>query len=522
MPGERYLSLFSVMKNSEKIAVVNIQKTTLWSRLTPTIVLVLLVLSGIYIRFFDLTDPPLDFHPTRQLHSLIIARGFYYQFAPGLSDDQRQAAMQQSVAEGRVEPPILEWIVARTYSITGGENPVVARVYSIVFWLAGALLFYFLSREYLSDTARLIGTGFILLLPYGVYASRAFQPDPLMTAMCILCWFLFAGWVQKPVWRRALLVGVVTGLTLLIKTTAVFYLAGVFVGVIIATRAFKTVRSWQTPVMLVLFALPTAIYAAQVWFAPASGGVTSLRFFPSYWTRISFYLTWYGLLDRHIGLLWIVLSLIGGTGLRSPVTRGIFWGGLAGYVLMGFVLPHHISTHDYYILPLIPLLALGLAGLVEIFQRGFSNAPRAAHIAVSIFLAGLALGNIYVARNTLNKADYRQEPEFWQGLARQVAPYGPVVGLTQDYGLRMTYWGGISLTNWDTLSDIRLRTTSGQEFDLEALFEEKTANAGAFLVTMADEFARQPELRQLLDSRYPQVSTQPGVWLYDLRTKAPD
>jgi hypothetical protein len=44
--------------------------------------------------------------------------------------------------------------------------------------------------------------------------------------------------------------------------------------------------------------------------------------------------------------------------------------------------------------------------------------------------------------------------------------------------------------------------------------------AGAFLVTMADEFERQPGLKLMLDDRYPQVSTQPGVWLYDLRSGA--
>lgn len=483
------------------------------------LILSLLLIAGAGIRFFDLSDPPLDFHPTRQLHSLIIARGMYYQDAPEISEAQRQRAMVQAQAEGQVEPPIFEWIVARTYHLVGGESTEVARIYSIIFWLSGGILLYLFSRRYLSEAGALISVGFFLLLPYGVYASRAFQPDPLMTTLCILSWLLFARWVEKPGWDRVLLTGLVGGLTLLVKTTAIFHLGGVFLGILIAARQFKVMRNLQTWAMLVLMALPTAIYSTAVWLDPSSGGgITSLRFFPSYWTKIEWYLTWYNLLDRNVGFHWIALSLLGGLMLPSRLARGIYWGGLVGYAAMGFVLPHHISTHDYYLLPLIPLLALGLGGLVEAIRRGLPENTRAVKWAAAGVLVVLALGNIYQTRSALKKADFRQEPAFWQEIARQLAPYGPVVGLTQDYGLRLTYWGGISTNNWYTADEIRLREVSGQDIDLEALFTEKTENAGAFLVTMPAEFEAQPELRILLETRYPQMSTQPGIWLYDLRS----
>ncbi len=38
----------------------------------------MLLLLGLGIRLLDLTDPPLDIHPTRQLHSALMARGMYY------------------------------------------------------------------------------------------------------------------------------------------------------------------------------------------------------------------------------------------------------------------------------------------------------------------------------------------------------------------------------------------------------------------------------------------------------------
>jgi len=479
--------------------------------------LALIILASLYVRFFDLTDAPLDFHPTRQLHSLIIARGFYYQDAPGISEDQRQAAEQQSIAEGRVEPPILEWLVAQTYRIIGAESTMVARVYSIVFWMIGGFLLYLFCRKYLPWWAALTGTGFYLLLPYGVYASRSFQPDPMLTMLCILTWFLIARWIVKPDWKNALLVGLAGGATILIKTTAVFFLAGVMLGLIGAHSKLKIVRNPKTWVILALFALPTAIYSVIVWGQAQSGGVLSLRFFPSYWTKIEFYLTWFNLIERNIGVHWLALSLLGGLTLKSPSLKGIYWGGIAGYVLMGFALSHHISTHDYYLLPLIPIIGLGLAGFADFVRQGLQGANLWVKLAASGILLGLVLANVYQARNTLKKMDYRNEPQFWQEIASDLAPYGPAVGLTQDYGLRLTYWGGISIANWFTADELQLRQAAGQQVEIDQLFSEKTENANAFLVTLGDEFAKQEDLKQILDGNYPQVSSIPGVWLYDLR-----
>ena len=48
-------------------------------------------LLGLAVRLYDLTDPPLDFHPTRQLHSALIARGMYYQNLDDIPDWQRES-----------------------------------------------------------------------------------------------------------------------------------------------------------------------------------------------------------------------------------------------------------------------------------------------------------------------------------------------------------------------------------------------------------------------------------------------
>ena len=48
------------------------------SRAARTLALAILFGAALAIRLYDLTDLPLDFHPTRQLVSFIKARGYYY------------------------------------------------------------------------------------------------------------------------------------------------------------------------------------------------------------------------------------------------------------------------------------------------------------------------------------------------------------------------------------------------------------------------------------------------------------
>src|SRR5512140_2166692 len=114
------------------------------------VVLVLAILLGTGIRFFDLTDLPLDFAPTRQLFSALKARGMYYAILPAnaplpqgssaAAPWQRAVAIQQWESSQVIEPEVIETITALTYRLVG-EHLWIARVYSSLFWvLAGVAL----------------------------------------------------------------------------------------------------------------------------------------------------------------------------------------------------------------------------------------------------------------------------------------------------------------------------------------------------------------------------------------------
>ena len=157
-------------------------------------VVLLLFVGSLAIRLYDIDDLPLDFHPTRQLFSALKARGIYAQSQPNLPDWQREIAIRQWKKEATIEPEIVEHLAAWTYRLVGEENLLYPRVYSILFWELGGLFLFLAARRLVSQNGALLTLAFYLYLPYGIFASRSFQPDPLMVALLSAFIWAFFAW----------------------------------------------------------------------------------------------------------------------------------------------------------------------------------------------------------------------------------------------------------------------------------------------------------------------------------------
>jgi len=69
------------------------------ARFWQNLLVALVFLLGASVRLLDLQDPPLDFHPVRQLRDAIIARGLWLQMDPtAASPEQSQQAIQLVIA----------------------------------------------------------------------------------------------------------------------------------------------------------------------------------------------------------------------------------------------------------------------------------------------------------------------------------------------------------------------------------------------------------------------------------------
>ncbi len=196
--------------------------------------IILLALGGL-LRLLDITDPPLDFHPSRQLRNTLVARDIYYSLLPSASAEERDLAQTFASSVGRYEPPVVESIVAVTYFFTGGENIASARVWETLFWLLAGVALFDLMRRAVSPWAALIGLAYYLVLPFSVEASRSFQPDPLMTSAFVIGVYFLYRWSEEQTWKWAILAGILLGLATFVKIVIAFFAGAAAIALVLFT-----------------------------------------------------------------------------------------------------------------------------------------------------------------------------------------------------------------------------------------------------------------------------------------------
>lgn len=486
--------------------------TEFWARWAA----ILLLSLGVLLRLLDLTDAPLDFHPTRQLHNALVARSIYYRLLPQADPEQRALAITFGGAVGQYEPPIIETIVALTYYIAGGENFAIARLWETFFWTLGGVALFAIVRRHLSSWAALGPLAYYMVLPFSVQASRSFQPDPLMTSLFVIGLYFLLRWAEELRWKWAILAGFLLGLATLVKIVIAFLVAGAAIALVWFVYGRNFWRSPQVWGMALIMIAPSFTY-----YVLAHAGRAGEYF--SFWTLellflitdTKFYARWLAFIGSIFGLTVFFLSLAG-TLLAPARLRAALIGLWIGYFLYGLTLPFQAYTHSYYHLQLIPLLALGLAPLFDLLIARLLRETRLWRIAF-LGLAAFVIGyHAYVARSILVAEDFRSEAKVWQEIGRAL-PQGKIIALTQDYGYRLMYWGWRKVELWPfqtALSELR-----GNKSPVES-FAERVADNDYFLITALGEFERQAELKQIL-SRYPMIARGDGFLLYDLRQPLP-
>jgi len=479
------------------------------------LVLACLLILGAMLRLIDLTDPPLDFHSTRQLRNILVARGIYYQISPDADPQLRDLATSFSNRVGDFEPPIIESIVALTYTWTGGENIAIPRIYNTLFWLLAGIALFDLARRLASEEAALLSLSFYLVLPFAVQASRSFQPDPLMTSLFILGLYSLYRWIEEKTWRWTILAALLLGLATLVKIVIAFLVGAIVIVAVILAYGWK--KFWKSPqvwAMALLMVLPAFSYYIL------GSGERSTEYFIS-WTldliqlifSSKFYLQWMTFLDSLFGLPVIYISLIGVL-LIPPRGRALLISLWIGYLIYGLTLPFQMYTHSYYHIQLIPVIALGLAPIAKLIIEQAARQGRFWRFSlISLMLIGIAYP-AWVSRSILVSEDFRHEPAFWENIAASIPPDRDTIALTQDYGYRLMTFGWRKVSLWPistTLMKVR-----GGGIDAQKEFETRTEDEDFFLITAFGQYERQPGLQEILTD-YPVMADGDGYLIFDLR-----
>jgi hypothetical protein len=483
-------------------------------------ILIILMGVGFLLRMVDLVDPPLGFNPTRQLRSAIIARGIYYSNQPNDETLEQQLAVTHRNMMERLEPSVLEWMVASTYHLMGAENVWIARIYTTIFWTIGAIALYDLTRRMNSVFGALVGLGYFLFLPFSILASRSFQPDPGMIMLVILTGWALYQWADERSWRWAIMAGIFGGMAAFVKVIGAFFVGGMTIGVVFYSLGITADIQNQEDPKWVLSNLKSGFRNPQIWvmaglmimpafaYYLAGSGESSSSYFVN-WTIIS---RWRDVLSLSFFIRWmirisslmepsVVLAAFVGTFLVGPRSRALLWGFWGGYLLFGLTFPHHITTHDYYHLPLLAVVSMSLPALATHVINVVKQRGKFIQVLLVLVAVIAALYNAWVGRSILVGQDFSDHPAYWAEIGEAIPANAKLVGVSQDYGFRLMYYG------WRT---IRLWPQGAGSNN----FAERAGEADYFVITAKNQL--NDELNDFLATAYPIYTGGVGYIVYDL------
>jgi 4-amino-4-deoxy-L-arabinose transferase-like glycosyltransferase len=490
------------------------KRTSAWVYICIVAIFVL----GTGLRFIDLTDAPLDFFPQRQLRGAIIARAIYYQLLPSADPSVRDQAVYLAETMDKNEPPIFEGFVALTYLFTGGEHLWVARIYAIIFWLLGGVALYALARRLTSSLAAIAPLIFYFFLPWSVIFGRIFQPDLPMMMLTLWVAYTLYRWGETPTWKWAVSTGLLAGLAAFVKLPAVFPIILMLIGVVLTTLGFKkAIKSPQVWVMAALFIIFPAVWYLFVisdWSSAYVGFTLALL---KDLIQPSFYIRWIIFAGGMMDLGVAIISFVGVWMLRKKkrIMPLALWG---GYLLYGMAFAHHIITHEYYSIPLIPAIALSLAPIAGLIFDRIINRGHAAQWALvgilvfSIFYSG------WMARSIMLSKNYRNEAIGWQKLGRALPEDGDLIGITHEQGYRIAYYGWRHVTPWPYTADdeTALASSSDPMGEFTTRFDNTVKGQEYFVITLFNDLDSQPLLKTYLYDHFPIYSQGDGYLIFDL------
>jgi hypothetical protein len=223
------------------------------------------------------------------------------------------------------------------------------------------------------------------------------------------------------------------------------------------------------------------------------------------------------------GGLFVMLGLLSLLLIQDDRMRIFLFGLWGAYISFGLFFNYHIATHDYYHLPLIPILGLSLAPLGDWFFARLAEATpqRWTRAAVYTLLIFGLFSVTWDVRNQMKAVDYRPEADMWAEIGEQFHHSTRVIALTQDYGSRLEYWGWRRFSTWPYSGDTAYANIRSGVFTFEDLFERYSSKMSYFLVTDFEEFNRQPQLKERLFNSYPVYREGNGYLIFDLKNSPP-
>mgnify|MGYP006268956145 FL=1 len=461
------------------------------------------MLLGLVVRLHEITQPIVRFHPTRHYRSAVLARACYYDIAPGIPEWARKVADANRGMQQAGEPPLMEWAACGAYLALGHEDIVIPRVLAILIWLSGAIPVWLIARRLASPTAAALAACLHLFMPYGIIASRNFQPDPLMTVASLWAIYALLRHHDEPTRLRFAVAGLAVGAAGLIKPMSVFITVPVLgMLALIEPLPWKQRIQAGAELLLVSMLAPLLFYGYSATMGSLVQDQMKMRFEPQ---LISTPFFWNGLgrmISRAETVPLFLVALLGAAIARDRVARWVLAGLFVGWAMFAVAFTYHFPTHDYYHLPYLPVVAVGAA---LVLARVESFVPSAARVggATVLCLATIGVGTLQ-AWPRLHEDNADRFAQVYKDVGELAEHETRVLFLDTEYGFAMMYHAEISGDSWPNVDDLAAEAIDGRaKISAEARFVRDYEDWGPtyFIVTDMRSLRDEKDLQEMLAKR---------------------
>jgi 4-amino-4-deoxy-L-arabinose transferase-like glycosyltransferase len=416
--------------------------------------------------------------------------------------------------------------------------------------MVGGVFLYLIAKRVVSPNAGLFSVFFYLFVPWSIFTSRAFMPDPLMVMLLLSSVLALLRYHEQPSTRRLLIAAVASSLAVFVKPVmCLFQIFGAFVSLAVYRQGVRrSLTSSHVLGFMVLSVLPTALYYLYGTFVAGFLQTTNTftyRIVPHLLLEATFWVGWGETIAKVVGYSALAGALLGVLLLRRGVPRALMVGLWGGYLLFGLVFTTHISTHDYYSLQLIPVIALSLGPIWELVTSRPHWAVSSTRtgrgglrkytwgVVPALLVSALILGVVVENRQTILKIveQERYAEERW---APRIATYqeiGQVVNHSRhtlvlvhwDYGNSLAYHGRLAKKAWPPPAQLQVEERLGRgrrsvEKRFDALSSEHPPEY--FIITKNWYWdAEYQDLRGFLTKNFTLMAQGDDYVVFDLRDK---
>lgn len=320
---------------------------------------------AVAIRFINISMPILEGTATRQVQTAMIARNFYMHGFDIMYPEVDHLGPGKTCLI--LEFPLLNLLSALGYKALGGVHEAVGRVWSILFFALGLILFYLLIAKILNKRTA-FWAGFVFSFsPLSIIFSRAFMPDFEAIFFClgaIYCMYKYSeeGGIWGYFWASALF----SMAALLVKAQS-FYIAAPLIWLLLKKEKLAAVLRLKNWMYFAIAVLPAALwYIRAAHIQALSAPEEAYNFNILHWMRLSELLSpmfydkvakiYLGPFLTPIGLTLFILGLC----IKTELRQRVIWAWLGGVLLFALAFLSHMDE-PYYNLNVLPIASIFIA-----------------------------------------------------------------------------------------------------------------------------------------------------------------